>query len=45
MAEAFHEIRSKTVAFRQAGFRRAAENYSWDHEKSRLRQWLELDLR
>ncbi len=45
MAEAFLEIRSKTVAFGQAGFRRAAENYSWDHEKSRLRQWLELDLR
>jgi colanic acid/amylovoran biosynthesis glycosyltransferase len=40
MAQAFLAVPSIAAKLGEAGYRRAAANYSWDHEKARLRYWL-----
>ena len=40
MAEAFLRITSTASVLGEAGRRRAAANFAWDHEKSRLQRWL-----
>jgi colanic acid/amylovoran biosynthesis glycosyltransferase len=43
MTAAFLEIRTKAAAFGTVGSAIAAKNYSWEHEKRRLRKWLGLN--
>jgi glycosyltransferase involved in cell wall biosynthesis len=40
MAEAFLRVPPLAGALGQAGYRRAAANYGWEHEKGRLEQHL-----
>lgn len=40
MAGAFLAVPPLAATLGEAGYHRAAENYSWDHEKARLRHWL-----
>jgi glycosyltransferase involved in cell wall biosynthesis len=40
MAQALIAAPARAVQFGEAGRRRAAANYSWDHERARLRGWL-----
>jgi colanic acid/amylovoran biosynthesis glycosyltransferase len=40
MAEAFLAAPARAAQFGAAGYRRAAANYGWEHERARLRGWL-----
>ena len=40
MAEAFLQVPHKASILGDAGYRRAAANFAWSHEKSRLERWL-----
>src|SRR5262249_5908595 len=40
MAEAFLRVTSMASVLGGAGYQRAAANYGWTHEKSRLERWL-----
>jgi glycosyltransferase involved in cell wall biosynthesis len=40
MAAAFLAVPEQAARLGAAGYRRAAANYGWEHERARLRQWL-----